>query len=67
MQRLEVSGAVRPIYGSFDVKRLKEIHALKVLQNGMLSVLERESEKVTRGWRKVPSEFSIICFVTKQH
>ena len=24
MQRLEVSGAVRPIYGSLGVKRLKE-------------------------------------------
>ena len=25
MQRLEVSGVVRPIYGSLGVKRLKEI------------------------------------------
>jgi len=26
MQRLEVSGAVRPIYGSLSVKRLKHCH-----------------------------------------
>ena len=26
MQRLEVSGAVRPIHGSLDVKRLRGIH-----------------------------------------
>jgi len=26
MQRLEVSGAVRPIYGSLGVKRLRCIH-----------------------------------------
>ena len=26
MQRLEVSGAVRPIYGSLGVKRLKTFH-----------------------------------------
>jgi len=28
MQRLEVSGAVRPIYGSLGVKRLKEVNIL---------------------------------------
>jgi len=34
MQRLEVSGAVRPIYGSLDVKRLtKLIHMLKIQEN----------------------------------
>ena len=28
MQRLEVSGAVRPIYGSLGVKRLKDLRIL---------------------------------------
>jgi len=28
MQRLEVSGAVRPIYGSLGVKRLKHVRAV---------------------------------------
>jgi len=51
------------------VRTLKEIHILKVLENGVLSVLELEREEVTRGWRKVPNKFFIIliCFVTKQY
>ena len=32
MQRLEVSGAVRPIYGSLGVKRLI-VHLLVIVQN----------------------------------
>ena len=32
MQRLEVSGAVRPIYGSLGVKRLKNDIILVLLQ-----------------------------------
>ena len=31
MQRLEVSGAVRPIYGSLGVKRLRTFHSGTVL------------------------------------
>jgi hypothetical protein len=31
MQRLEVSGAVRPIYGSLGVKRLRKIRAISLL------------------------------------
>jgi len=30
MQRLEVSGAVRPIYGSLDVKRLRTSQCLQI-------------------------------------
>jgi len=30
MQRLEVTGAVRPIYGSLGVKRLKHFSSLSV-------------------------------------
>jgi len=33
MQRLEFSGAVRPIYGSLGVKRLKKIRAYQIIQN----------------------------------
>jgi len=31
MQRLEVSGAVRPIYGSLGVRRLIKVHTLVIL------------------------------------
>ena len=34
MQRLEVSGAVRPIYGSLGVKRLSSTHVLAVRPYG---------------------------------
>ena len=30
MQRLEVSGAVRPIYGSLGVKRLSQYYVMEV-------------------------------------
>jgi hypothetical protein len=46
---------------------LKEAHILKVLENGVMSVLELEREEVTRGWRKVPNEFFTICFQTNQY
>ena len=32
MQRLEVSGAVRPIYGSLGVKRLKKYLVIPMLE-----------------------------------
>ena len=46
MQRLEVSGAVRPIYGSLDVKRLiftrcrfvKHVHGIRWLVNVKMAV-----------------------------
>ena len=34
MQRLEVSGAVRPVYGSLDVKRLNLMLMALVLRSG---------------------------------
>jgi len=40
MQRLEVSGAVRPIYGSLGVKRLSFVHsAVSVTYRHILYVL----------------------------
>jgi len=33
MQRLEVSGAVRPIYGSLGVKRLRNFENIPIIQN----------------------------------
>ena len=39
MKRLEVSGAVRPIYGSLGVKRLRSIYKLAVLLLLSLSVI----------------------------
>jgi len=43
MQRLEVSGAVRPIYGSLGVKRLRTQHASKYLGQFNISVTSRET------------------------
>jgi len=33
MQRLEVSGVVRPIYGTIGVKQLKQLRHISVLQS----------------------------------
>ena len=56
MQRLEVSGAVRPIYGSLCVKRLKKI------SNAMLDlvtlVLECSKLNVRRGSEELLRWFS---------
>ena len=51
MQRLEVSGAVRPIYGSLGVKRLRDGRKLIVFKNGVLMrVFEYKGEEVTGGF-----------------
>ena len=51
MQRLEVSGAVRPIYGSLGVKRLKVESRTLSHDNGdcffFLTPLEREVDRLS--------------------
>jgi len=42
MQRLEVSGAVRPIYGSLGVKRLKILN---------IGHLHQEVQETVREWK----------------
>ena len=51
MQRLEVSGAVRPIYGSLGVKRLMVVDILLI--NGTNMAAERESVNYGRNIRCV--------------
>ena len=53
MKNFEASGAVRPIYGSLGVKRLKEENGLKVVENGVLwKIFGFMSEEVTEEWSK---------------
>ena len=67
MQRLEVSGAVRPIYGSLGVKRLKNlycvtVHRMKreVHRNGMQkAVLLRYTNQCF----SIPKTIPLIAFV----
>ena len=49
MQRLEVSGAVRPIYGSLSVKRLRSVRATIVAVEKAISVAYSECVSVTLG------------------
>ena len=39
MQRLEVSGVVRPIYGSFGVKQLKEMMMIMIMIMMMMMII----------------------------
>ena len=52
MQRLEVSGAVRLIYGSLGVKRLRE---------GALSLRYKVPERVEEKWERMKTAFQEIC------
>ena len=52
MQRLEVSGAVRPIYGSLGVKRLKQ-WMLKVKIKVKVKVTLVQATKAQRGSRVI--------------
>jgi hypothetical protein len=47
--------------------RLKKVHTLKALENGVLRAVGREKGEMTQGWRKVHNEFFMICFLTKQY
>jgi len=41
MQRLEVSGVVRPLYGSLGVKRLSRMESCLAVKNTQLSLFSR--------------------------
>ena len=57
MQRLEVSGAVRPIYGSLGVKGLREEHGLRLFQNWLRrKIFGPRRDEVTGAWRKLHNE-----------
>ena len=57
MQRLEVSGAVRTIYGSLGVKRLREERRLRVFENRVLrGIFGPRRDEVTGEWRKLHNE-----------
>jgi hypothetical protein len=59
---LEVSGAVRPIYGSLGVKRLKAEH-LRVLENVVQRIFGPERENITGDWAKLHNvELDDLCF-----
>ena len=47
MQRLEVSGAVRPIYGSLGVKRL-----ITAIRNNSLLIASVSDPSVAAHWRR---------------
>ena len=77
MQRLEVSGAVRPIYGSLGVKRLSDFFFLVtetrcVLLCGTDSVLKRTSViQLTMSWEclvlyvslRVTAALPAVCLI----
>ena len=56
MQRLEVSGAVRPIYGSLGVKRLTLLYKVTQLSEQLMSLEE------TRGWERSYTCQPNTCF-----
>ena len=47
MQRLEVSGAVRPIYGSLGVKRLINQKVVRCLDGAVMHVCSRQNAAAT--------------------
>jgi len=55
MKRLEVSGAVRPLYGSLGDKGLKEEHNLRACENAVLKKAY-EPPRATRRWRQLHKE-----------
>jgi len=57
MQRLEVSDAVRPVYGSLGVKGLRIAHCLRVFKSEVLrKIFGPKWEEATGDWRKLYSE-----------
>ena len=51
MQRLEVSGAVRPIYGSLGFKRLTPLFVVKYFKNGVQATMH--STKMIQVWGRL--------------
>ena len=54
MQRLEVSGAVRPIYGSLDVKRLTTL-PLTAARSKLQAAVLHKTQNLLLGTRSSPS------------
>jgi len=63
MQRLEVSGAVRPIYGSLGVKRLSNARVDNVWS--WLSQTFKCTEAVAKGWTSIKNVFLRSLFICK--
>ena len=55
MQRLEVSGAVRPIYGSLGVKRLTEMFKFSILCTTIHSLQCEQKNAQTYNYNTVSS------------
>jgi len=56
MQRLEVSGAVRPIYGSLGFKRLREVYRMRVVESrGRKTILGPKGNEVRANCNKFES------------